>query len=115
LQSLLPAPDFVLVGGPGLVRAALLRNRVHALTVDTVGVIAVWDIVRAVCIGQFLREDILLAANADNNRGSGGGGDAGSGGSIASRHEDEGPSVCGSREALNIVRECIDSEAFVGP
>jgi WD repeat-containing protein 48 len=86
---------------------------VHALTVDTVGVVAVWDIVRAVCVGQYLREDVLLAANANNNRGGGGG--AGSGGSIASRHEDEGPSVCGSREALNIVRECIDSEAFVGP
>jgi WD repeat-containing protein 48 len=114
-QSLLPAPDFVLVGGPGLVRAALLRNRVHALTVDTVGVVVVWDIVRAVCIGQFLREDVLLAANANNNRGSGGGGNAGGGGSIASRHEDEGPSVCDPREGLDIVRECIDGEAFVVP
>jgi WD repeat-containing protein 48 len=114
-QPLSPAPDFVLIGGPGLVRAALLSNRVHALTVDTVGVVAVWDIVRAVCVGQYLREDVLLAANAHNNRGGGGGGGAGSGGSIVSRHEDEGPPVCSPREALDLVRERIDGEAFVVP
>jgi WD repeat-containing protein 48 len=115
-QLLLPAPDFVLVGGPALVRATLLRNHVDALTVDTVGVVAVGDIVRAVCIGQFSREDILLAANANNNRGSSGGGRAGSGGGVASHHEDEGLSVfCGPCKALDVVRERIDSEASVVP
>ena len=108
-QPLSPLPDFVLVGGPGLVRAALLSNRIHALTVDTAGTVAVWDIVRAVCVGQFAREDVLFAANANNNRGGG------SGGSGASHHEDEGPGVCSPREALDIVRERIDGEAFVVP
>jgi WD repeat-containing protein 48 len=109
-QPLSPLPDFVLVGGPGLVRAKLLSNRVHALTVDTAGTVAVWDIVRAVCVGQFAREDVLLAANAsNNNRGRGGVS------SSASHHEDEGPSVCSPREALDIVRERIDGEAFVVP
>ncbi len=40
-QPLSPVPEFVVVGGSGLVRAILLSNRVHALTVDTAGVIAV--------------------------------------------------------------------------
>ena len=117
-QPLSPAPDFVIVGGPGLVRAALLNNRMHALTVDTVSIIAVWDIVWAVCVGQFLQEDVLLAANANNNHGGGGdsgGAGAGSGGSIASRHEDEGPSICSPHEALDLVREHIDGAAFVVP
>jgi WD repeat-containing protein 48 len=106
-QPLSPVPDFVLVGGPGLVRAALLSNRVHALTVDTAGVVAVWDIVRAVCLGHFAREDVLLAANASNSHGGGGSG--------TSHHEEEGPRVCSPREALDVVRERIDGEAFVIP
>ncbi|KAI9457236.1 WD40 repeat-like protein [Lactarius psammicola] len=56
-QPFSPTPDFVLFGAPGLVRAALLSNRLHALTVDTAGTVAVWDIIRAVCVGQFARED----------------------------------------------------------
>jgi WD repeat-containing protein 48 len=107
-QPLSPVPEFVLVGGSGLVRAILLSNRVHALTVDTAGVVAVWDIVRAVCVGQFAQEDVLLAANAHNrnNYSSGGGGSA-------SHPEGEEMYVCSPREALDIVRERIDGEAFV--
>ena len=117
-QLLSPAPDFVIVGGPGLVRAVLLSNRVHALTVDTVSIIAVWDIVWAVCVGQFLREDVLLTANVNNNRSGGGdsaGAGAGSGGSITSRHKDKGLSVCSLHKALDLVREHIDGAAFVVP
>jgi len=108
-QPLSHLPDYVIIGGPGLVRAALLSNRIHALTVDTIGTVSVWDIVRAVCVGQFAREDVLLAANTSNNRGGG------SGGSGASHHEDEGSGVCSPREALDIVRGRIDGEAFVVP
>jgi WD repeat-containing protein 48 len=106
-QPLSPVPEFVLVGESGLVRAVLLSNRVHALTVDTAGVVAVWDIVRAVCVGQFAREDVLLAVNAHNrnNHGSSGGGSA----------EGQEVSVCSPREAIDIVRERIDGEAFVVP
>ncbi|KAH0830595.1 hypothetical protein J3R83DRAFT_2050 [Lanmaoa asiatica] len=43
------SPDMVIVGSRGLVRAVLLNDRMHALTVDTMGEIAVWDIVRGVC------------------------------------------------------------------
>jgi len=57
VTDVLPMPDFVLVGAQGLVRAALLSNRVHAsgLTVHTVGTVAVCDIVPGACVGQFLQ------------------------------------------------------------
>jgi len=109
-QPLSPVPEFVLVGGSGLVRAILLSNRVHALTVDTAGVVAVWDIVRAVCVGQFAREDVLLAANAHNRINYGGGG-----GGTSAGHPEEEMYVCSPREAIDFVRERIDGEAFVVP
>jgi WD repeat-containing protein 48 len=90
------------------VRAVLLNNRVHALTVDTAGVVAVWDIVRAMCVGQFSREDVLLAANVHNRNNYGGG--VGAGTSHPEGAEEYG---CSPREALDIVRERIDGEAFV--
>ncbi|KAH9987605.1 hypothetical protein BJV74DRAFT_841112 [Russula compacta] len=108
-QPLSPEPDFVLVGGLGLVRAILLSNRVHALTVDTAGVVAVWDIVRAVCVGQFAREDILAAnakCNSNSNKSQNNGGLS---------HCEEEACVRSPREALDIVRERIDGEAFVVP
>ena len=107
-QPLSPVPEFVLVGGSGLVRAILLSNRVHALTVDTAGVVAVWDIVRAVCVGHFAREDVLHAVNAHNNTGGGGG-------STSHPQGGEKANVCSPREAIDIVRERIDGEAFVVP
>ena len=107
-QPLSPVPEFVLVGGSGLVRAILLSNRVHALTVDTAGVVAVWDIVRAVCVGQFAREDVLHTVNAHNNTGSGVG-------SASHPQGEEMVDVCSPREAIDIVRERIDGEAFVVP
>lgn len=105
-QPLSPVPEFVLVGGSGLVRAILLSNRVHALTVDTAGVVAVWDIVRAVCVGQFAREDVLHAVNTHNNT---------DGGSASHPQGGETAYVCSPREALDLVRERIDGEAFVVP
>lgn len=90
-----PTPDFVLIGAPGLVRAALLSNRVHALTVDTAGTVAVWDIIRAACIGKFVREDVVAASTNGSDH----------------THEDDW--FCSPREALDIVRERIDCEAVV--
>ena len=107
-QPLSSVPEFVIAGGSGLVRAVLLNNRVHALTVDTAGVVAVWDIVRAMCVGQFSREDVLLAANVHNRNNYGGG--VGAGTSHPEGAEEYG---CSPREALDIVRERIDGEAFV--
>jgi WD repeat-containing protein 48 len=107
-QPLSPVPEFVIVGGSGLVRAILLSNRVHALTVDTAGIVAVWDIVRAVCVGEFAREDVLHAVNAHNNTDGGGGG-------ASHPQGGEKVNVCSPREAVDIVRERVDGEAFVVP
>ena len=104
-QPLSPVPEFVLVGSSGPIRAILLSNRVHALTVDTAGVVAVWDIVRAVCVGQFAREDVVHAVNAHNNTGRGG--------SASHPQGEEMAYICSPRDALDIVRERIDGEAFV--
>ena len=66
---------------------------------------SVWNIVRAVCVGQFAREDVLQVVNAHNNKG----------GSAVHHAEGEKACVCSPREALDIVREHIDGEAFVVP
>ncbi|KAI0294110.1 hypothetical protein B0F90DRAFT_1758645 [Multifurca ochricompacta] len=97
-QPFSSTPDFVLVGAPGLVRAVLLSNRVHALTVDTTGTVAVWDIVRFVCVGQYTREDVLAASSKSRD---------------GSLDQDEEGYVFSPREALDIVRERIDGEAVV--
>jgi WD repeat-containing protein 48 len=61
--------------------------------------------VRAVCIGQFAREDVLYAVNAHNNTGGGG--------SASQTQGGERAYVCSPRDALDIVHERIDGEAFV--
>ncbi|GAA5850251.1 hypothetical protein JCM8547_001061 [Rhodosporidiobolus lusitaniae] len=51
-------PDDVIEGGFGLTRCELLNDRQHALTLDTEGEVALWDVVRARCIGVFAREEL---------------------------------------------------------
>ncbi|KAF9441529.1 WD40 repeat-like protein, partial [Macrolepiota fuliginosa MF-IS2] len=48
---LLKEPEWVVRGEFGLVRSVVLGDRVHVLTVDTSGEVAVWDVVRGVCRG----------------------------------------------------------------
>lgn len=83
-------PDEVIPGETGLVRSAMLNDRVHALTVDTAGDVAVWDVVRGTCVGTFAREEVAAASEdgkANHKRSA--------------------------REALESVRERIDGEAVV--
>ncbi|KAJ7504339.1 hypothetical protein B0H11DRAFT_1981747 [Mycena galericulata] len=96
-QPLVPAPESVggtLVGDRGLVRALVLSDRVHAVSVDTGGEVGVWDLVRCVCVGVFAKEALE-------------GGGCGVGGA-----RDEGWSP---REALERVRARIEGEAVVSP
>ncbi|KAF5335676.1 hypothetical protein D9611_009691 [Ephemerocybe angulata] len=88
-------PDDVLVGEDGLVRSVILNDRVHALTVDTSGEVAVWDIVRGLCLGRYLADDVASASHSGSV-------DAGNGESERS-----------PREALEAVRERIEGEAVV--
>lgn len=88
-------PDDVIPGDHGLVRCVILSDRINALTVDTAGEVAVWDIVRGTCQGRYLPEDVAAASLAGSSAGG-------------SDEKERGP-----REALEIVRERIEGEAVV--
>jgi WD repeat-containing protein 48 len=98
-EPLLEAPDFVIQGDNGLVRSITLNNRMHALTVDTAGEVAVWDTIRCFCLGKFIKDDVSAASHSDS-------------GSISSDDGDKNPSP---REALETVRERIEGQAVVNP
>lgn len=90
-------PDEVIHGDHGLVRSAVLNDRLHALTVDTAGTVAVWDLVRGVCVGRFASEDIASASVCGSTRSS----------------NSDGVKERSPREALETVRERIEGEAVV--
>lgn len=94
----LTTPDDVIHGDNGLVRSVILNDRMHALTVDTTGEVAVWDIVRSTCLGKFVREDVAAASTS---------------GSTVNGDGDEREQS--PREALETVRERIEGEAVVVP
>jgi WD repeat-containing protein 48 len=90
------APDDIIHGDHGLVRSVILNDRIHALTVDISGEVAVWDIVRGICLGRYAREDVATASHCGSTTGSNG-----------TEHERS------PREALETVRERIEGEAVV--
>ena len=91
-------PDEVIPGEHGLVRCALLNDRVHALTVDTEGGVAVWDVVRGACLGRFNAEDVAEASGCSSSASGGADG----------REVERSP-----REALETVKERVEGEAVV--
>lgn len=68
-QPISPVSEFVLVGELGLMHAILLSNQVHTLTVNMAGVVAIWDIMHVVWVGQFAWENVVYTVNAPNNTG----------------------------------------------
>ncbi|KAI9069649.1 hypothetical protein FKP32DRAFT_1640619 [Trametes sanguinea] len=96
-------PDEIIEGEHGLVRCVMLNDRVHALTVDTAGEVAVWDVVRGACLGRYPSEDVAAASfNGSDVSASVGEGS----GSIMEKQRSP-------REALETVRERIEGEAVV--
>ena len=95
-EPLLDAPNHVIRGDTGLVRSIILNDRIHALTVDTAGEVAVWDIIRAICLGRFPKDDVSAASHSDSGS--------------TSSDDDKNPSP---REALETVRERIEGQAVV--
>ena len=93
-------PDEVLSGDHGLVRSLVLNDRIHALTVDTAGEVAVWNVVRGICAGKFKSEEVAAASH----------GGSAAGGSGSGRDGERSP-----REVLEAVRERIEGEAVVSP
>ena len=51
-------PDDIIRGRHGLVRAELLNDRRTVVSLDTLGEIAVWDIILGGCIGRFEKSDL---------------------------------------------------------
>ncbi|KAK0201917.1 hypothetical protein DFS33DRAFT_1375400 [Desarmillaria ectypa] len=93
------APDNVIQGDHGLVRCIILNDRLHVLTVDTSGEVAVWDIVRCFCRGKFRREDVAaISHRSDSVAGSSGG------------EKERSP-----REVLDSVRERVEGEGVALP
>ncbi len=86
-------PDGVIQGSHGLVRSVILNDRLHALTVDTAGEVALWDIVRGKCLGVYASEDVGPASSA--------------GSSLSGYGKERSP-----REALETVQERIEGEAM---
>jgi WD repeat-containing protein 48 len=93
------APDDIITGDHGLIRSTILNDRIHALTVDTSGEVAVWDIVRCTCKGRFPYEDVAAASHRGSTPGGSSGGEKGR----------------SPRESLETVRELIEGEAVVAP
>lgn len=92
-------PDYIIHGDHGLVRSVILNDRIHALTVDTAGEVAVWNIVRGTCLGKFSSEDVAAASFCGSTSGRSG----------------TGEKEYSPREALEAVKERIEGEAVVLP
>lgn len=57
--------DAVIAGRSGLVRSTILNDRQHVLTVDTEGEVAVWNIIRGVCVGRFSSAEVADALHLE--------------------------------------------------
>ncbi|KAG8710703.1 hypothetical protein FRC11_004212 [Ceratobasidium sp. 423] len=78
------APADEITGSHGLVRSVVLNDRVHALSVDTRGEVAVWDVIRGICRGVF----------------------------VLDKHTGTGKPKLSPREALDLVRDRIEGESM---
>ncbi|ORY31816.1 hypothetical protein BCR39DRAFT_587333 [Naematelia encephala] len=94
-EPLRKEPDAVIKGRSGLVRSLLLNDRQHVLTVDTEGEVAVWNIIRGLCVGRFSAADV--AAALDLERGI-------KAGNAVRKH---------SSEVLELVKERVEGETMV--
>ncbi|KAF8327930.1 uncharacterized protein EI90DRAFT_2998333, partial [Cantharellus anzutake] len=96
-KPLRSSPEEVLKGSHGLVRSVILNDRIHALTVDTSGEVAVWDLVRGTYIGYFSSEEVETASM------NGSSGDS----------QNQNEINWSPRESLETVRERIEGEAMI--
>ncbi|WFD25144.1 hypothetical protein MNAN1_000107 [Malassezia nana] len=53
-------------GSCGIVRACMLNDRMHALTIDSSGMVALWHIPKARCLGTFDPDSLQAMARAQN-------------------------------------------------
>lgn len=101
-------PDAVIAGANGLVRVTMLNDRVHALTVDTTGAVAAWDVARARCLGMFAPADVRRACAPDAYGTS-----TSSDGHEQDADDERKMERVSPRQALEMVRERVEGEAVV--
>ena len=101
-------PDYVISGGTGLVRAALLSDRVHALAVDARGLVSAWDLARGIRVGVWSRKEVCAAWARAQESGHEDDEDGGH-----QEHEGGDEHSLSPREALEFVRERVEGEAVV--
>ncbi|WFD36793.1 hypothetical protein MCUN1_003683 [Malassezia cuniculi] len=61
-------PTRTINGFHGIMRAMMLSDRVHVLSIDTGGIVALWNIVRGVCLGTFDADQVTAAGVAKGLR-----------------------------------------------
>jgi WD repeat-containing protein 48 len=110
-QPLRELHDDVIEGESGLVRSVILNDRIHALTVDTSGEVAVWDLVRSKCLGKYLPEDVAAAEQRANRTTTA----SVAGGSIDDGSSNNSVGERSPKGALDAVRERIEGQAVVLP
>lgn len=64
------SPDDLIPGCSGLIKCELLNDRRHVITLDTVGRLALWDIICCTCKGIFDAHDLELDADQASSNGS---------------------------------------------
>ena len=94
-------PEEIIRGAHGLVRSVILNDRIHALTVDTAGEVALWDLMRGVCRGYFSSSDVEKASQNLND------------GDSSTHSRGSARSEWSPREVLETVRERIEGEAMI--
>ncbi|KAL8278770.1 hypothetical protein RQP46_008839 [Phenoliferia psychrophenolica] len=94
-------PDDVIAGRVGLTRCELLNDRRHALTVNTEGSVALWDIVECRCLGVFAQDELISAARRPSDARSTASGSGSSGGQDS------------PQDLLDFVKDRVEGEGSV--
>lgn len=88
-------PEAIIRGRPGLIRARVLNDRQHVLTLDTAGKVSIWNIVKGICVGTFSPAQVEQVYQAHHG--------------LVYTADGE----VDSKEALDLVAEHVDGQSFV--
>ncbi|PLW12701.1 hypothetical protein PCANC_14430 [Puccinia coronata f. sp. avenae] len=91
------SPDDTITGCSGLTKSELLNDGRHAITIDTMGRIALWDIISCSCKGVFDPDDLERKFDSGSSVGS-----------------SRSLSKSNPSELLKLVKERIEGQATVG-
>ncbi|KAH9807578.1 hypothetical protein DFH28DRAFT_1004490 [Melampsora americana] len=114
-------PDAIVHGRSGLIKCELLNDRRHVITIDTVGQLALWDIIYCVCKGIFTTEGLSASrpksnTTRDSSVISSDSSDVlstSSGSHSAYTPENEKPTAVLATDLLQLVKDRIEGEASI--